>query len=95
MNCELVDAINSELVDAMNSELLDAMNSELIDAMNSELVDAMNSELIDETNCELDCQEDYQRIGELIPNKTTRLLVSRVWDHQIFGVTVCLGDLLM
>ena len=62
------------------------MNSELVDAMNSELVAAMNSEPVDETNCELDCQEDYKRIGELIPNKTTHLLVLRVWDRQIFGV---------
>ena len=67
------------------------MNSELVDAMNSELVDAMNSELVDETNCELDCQEDYKRIAELIPNKTTHLLVLRVWDRQIIRVPFTLG----
>ena len=51
------------------------MNCELADAMNCELVDETNCELVDETNCELDCQEDYKRIGELIPNKTNHLLV--------------------
>ena len=87
MNCEPINEINCEPDDKMNCEL--------VDAMNSELVDAMNSELIDEINCEFDCQEDYKTIGELISNKTTHLLVSRVWHHQIFGVTVCLRDLLM
>ena len=48
--------------------------------MNCELVEAMNGELVDEANCELDCQEDYKRIGELIPYKTTHLF------HEI-GIT--------
>ena len=69
----------------------DEINCEPNDKINCELVDAMNSELVDETKCELDCQEDYKRICELIPNKTTHLLVLRVWDRQIFGVTVYIG----
>ena len=72
----------------MNWEPINEINCEPDDKMNCELVDAINSELVDEINCELDCQEDYNRIGELISNKTTHLLVSRVWHHQIFGVTV-------